>query len=477
MRLVDYIPKTRAWPHQLAAIHKYNEKGNLLFHHGMGCGKTKQIIDIIGQNNYKLTLIVCPKSVIPVWPEEFAKHGDGRTSVLCLDQKNTKLKATAAAAEIERANIVQSPIVLVINYDSVWLEPLGSLLMKVQWDLIVCDESHRIKSISGKASRYMGRIGKKAKHRACLTGTPMPHSPLDIYAQYRFLDPTVFGTSYIFFRNQYAIMGGFRPAGAQQGVQVLKFINLDQLSTKMYSIGHHVTKQEVLKDLPPVTHQYHRVILGEAERRAYDQMETNFIAEVNGGVVTAQNALAKLTRLQQIASGFGVDEATEDTKPIGSSKKNDLTDLLEGIDKEESVVIFCRFRYDIDQCHKSCYKNKRASYELSGSKNELNIWKQAKGAALVVQIQAGSEGIDLTLANYAIYYSLTFSLGTYEQSLARLDRPGQKNAVTYMHLIASNTVEDKIYAALRTKKNVVDRVVASYRADAAVSPVGGIAHG
>jgi SNF2 family DNA or RNA helicase len=102
------------------------------------------------------------------------------------------------------------------------------------------------------------------------------------------------------------------------------------------------------------------------------------------------------------------------------------------------------------------------SLELSGAKRGLAKWQKGGADVLVVQIQSGAEGIDLTRAHYAIYYSLGFSLGGYEQSLARIHRPGQKSKVTYYHLIVDKSVDVKVYKALKNKKKVIDAMLEEY---------------
>src|SRR5262249_16192811 len=132
--------------------------------------------------------------------------------------------------------------VAVVNYEAAWQEPMGALLLATKWDLVILDESHRVKAPGGKASMFCASLRKSAAARLCLTGTPMPLSPLDLYAQYRFLDPGIFGTSFAAFRNRYAVMGGYG------GHEVLGFDEerMPELNDRMYSIGFRVMADDVL---------------------------------------------------------------------------------------------------------------------------------------------------------------------------------------------------------------------------------------
>jgi SNF2 family DNA or RNA helicase len=125
----------------------------------------------------------------------------------------------------------------------------------------------------------------------------------------------------------------------------------------------------------------------------------------------------------------------------------------------EPVVVFCRFRCDLEEVAAACRRLGRSHSELSGVRNSLAEWQSGETSVLAVQIQSGGVGIDLTRASYCVYYSLGFSLGDYEQSLARLHRPGQTRCVRYYHLVAKDTVDEIVYESLRKRKEIVDGVL------------------
>ena len=121
---------------------------------------------------------------------------------------NVKAKRDEAQRKINLAKARGVPVVVVINYDSAWRTPFAEWALKQKWDLVVADEIHRCKAPGGKASRFLARLGKAARFRLGLSGTPMPHSPLDVYGYFRFIDATIFGWSYNRFRQHFAVMGG-----------------------------------------------------------------------------------------------------------------------------------------------------------------------------------------------------------------------------------------------------------------------------
>jgi SNF2 family DNA or RNA helicase len=141
------------------------------------------------------------------------------------------------------------------------------------------------------------------------------------------------------------------------------------------------------------------------------------------------------------------------------SKAATLEDRLEDLPQTEPVVVFCRFRNDLNEVAAMARRLGRTYAELSGNENTLERWQEGNATIIGVQIQSGGAGIDLSRAAYCVYYSLGFSLGEYEQSLARLRRPGQTRCVRYYHLVAQGTVDEQVYAALRERRSVVDAVL------------------
>jgi SNF2 family DNA or RNA helicase len=443
---------TDLWPHQSEAVERLLRDRYFYAGYDMGTGKTRVGVEAVNRLAPRLTLIVCPKAVQPVWPAQFALYGNGQRCVVL--EGSGREKHAQAKALIDSLD----PIAIVVNYDAVWRKPLGELLINTPWGLVICDEAHRIKAPGGVASRFMGRLSKLAKYRLCLSGTPMPHSPLDIYAQYRMLDPSVFGWTMAGFRARYCVMHPKFP-------KVLKWINEAELKSKIASRMLVVKKRDVL-DLPPTLDETIQVELSPAEMRVYRSLAKDFVADVESGQVTAGNALTRLIRLQQVCSGFTRADEQEREETLGSSKFDALRDWLEDLPEQEPLVVFCRFRRDLDAVHEAA--KERGSLELSGRRNELAEWQAGAKPVLAVQIQAGGLGVDLTRSAYAVYYSLGFSLGDYEQSRARLDRPGQTRSVTYVHLVATGTVDEQIVKALGEKRDVVNSIleaVNGYRQD------------
>jgi len=314
--------------------------------------------------------------------------------------------------------------------------------------LIVCDESHKLKDPGGRQSSFIAKLAEKAKYRMCLTGTPMPHSPLDIYGQYRFLDRGVFGSSFARFKQRYAEVGIFN--------EVRHFQNEQELNHKFYMLAYRATK-DVL-ELPPTMNEIRSCELGKKSAKVYQDLYRKFTADVGAGRVTVSNALVRLLRLQQVTSGF-VNTDEGNIVQVGTEKADLLAEVLDTLDPREPVVVFCVFHHDLDTIKAVAAKMGRRAAELSGRMNQLVEWQSGKYDVLATQIQSGGLGIDLTRAHYCIYFSIGFSLGNYEQSKARIHRPGQTERTVFIHLLADGTVDERVYEALAQRKQVIEHIL------------------
>jgi SNF2 family DNA or RNA helicase len=422
----------------------------------MGGGKSKVTIDLKRNFACNRTLIQAPKTVVSVWPDQFDRHWPGGATVLPLTDGSVKKKQQLAQEAWSKCDPM-SPLAIVINYESAWREPFRSWSLERTWDLLVCDEVHKIKADRGKSSMYCKELSTRGVHRLGLTGTPMPHSPLDVFAQYRFLNANVFGSSFPRFRSRYAVMGGFERR------QVMGWRYQDEMKKKIYSIAYRVPS-DVL-DLPEVIDMERRFALPKATQRIYASLESRLVTEVKEGTVTVRNALVKFLRLQQLTGGHLTDDDGV-SKKVESSKPSALHEVLEEIPEDESVVVVSRFHGDMDSIHEVCSAVGRTTGELSGRVNQLKEWQDGESNTLVLQEQTGGMGIDLTRTHYVVFYSLTFSLGDYQQVRARFHRPGQKKNVRFIHLVAEKTVDQKVLSALRAKEDVIRGLMTSMKEEA-----------
>lgn len=445
------------WLHQLRsfhfAYHRLRAHGGAMLALDMGTGKSRVAIDVINNVGAVRVLITCPTTVMDVWPEQFETHSVFEYEIHSCDRNHTiERRAAEAEAWLDKNHSG----VVIVNHEAVWVRPFAEFVLRAGFDILIVDECHRAKCPSGKFSKFLGRLPSVIKYRLGLTGTPTPHGLDDLYAQARFIDPSLFGTSHQVYKSRYVITGGFG------NYQTVGYKNVEEWNEKFHNLAIQVRAADVL-DLPEAVHTHRYCDLGDDERRLYREMEEHMIAEVKGGLITASNALVKLLRLSQIAEGVTKDELGNEVV-IGDSKAALLFDVLKNeIPQCEPVVVFCRFKCDLANVQTQAKATGRQYYELSGECKQLAEWKTAcgdgDGAVLGVQIQAGGVGISMVQAKYCVYMSKDFSLGNYEQSLARVHRPGQTGTVTYVHLVARGTIDETINKALAKRKDIVETIL------------------
>ena len=448
------------WVNQEEAFQFAKNRPSVMLDMDMGTGKTRVAIDLLRYHEEIQTiLVVCPKVVLEVWPKELEKHApDWKYSLLTLNKGTVVQKSIELKSFMECSNPI-FPKIVMVNYDIVWRQPLGGVIIGSRFDAIILDESHKAKSAGSKVSEYLAMIGKHAKYKYCLSGTPMANSPLDVYGQYRFLDPTIFGTRVGDFRDKYAIMGG------PEHNFVVGYKNLKDLNERFHSIAYSCKMDDIRdrlnlpEELPP------RIVYGElpgASAAVSKNLSKKFIAEIESKTIELKNVLQLGLRLRQITSGFCMAQDSplgpKELVVMNDVKERMLEDELSNVSPEASVVVFCVFRYDIESVYRACRRAGRDPFELSGLRNEKELWVANPGSVLIVQIQAGAEGIDMTKSHTCFYYSLPTSFAQYNQSKARLYRPGQENRVSFNYIMLRGTIDEVLYDSLQNKQDLVDGV-------------------
>lgn len=410
-------------------------------------------------------LVVAPTSVCSVWPhdlEAFAAF-PFQASVL-LGAKEKRLEALSKLTDYpETANRL---LVAVINYEATHRDGIFEALQDYAADLIICDESQRIKNPRAEQSKAVQKLGDAARFRLILSGTPVQNSVVDLYSQYRFLDPAVFGTNFYTFRNRYCQMGGYG------GHEITGYQHMDELTRKEHSIALRVTKAECL-DLPGQTFVRRYVQLEPAARRLYTQIARASCAELeNGEHVTASIVLTKLLRLMQLTGGFVQADGGDRPRPTGSAKLDALADILEDYvqDAGQKLVVFARFRPEIAAI---CQLLEQRGIRYGRIDGEVPMdqrgaivetFQQDPGVKVfVAQIQTAGLGITLHAASAAVFYSLDFNYANYAQALARIHRIGQAQPVTYIHLLAEHTVDEQVLDALERKEDLARTIVDGWK--------------
>lgn len=412
-------------------------------------------------------LIIAPTSVVAVWPKELEDYADFRyTCRTMLGDKATRLKQMQDLIAFKLPALK----VAAINYESTWREGIFEALQEYDADMIICDESQRIKTHDAEQSKAIHRLGDAARYKLILSGTPVQNNAIDIWSQYRFLDSTVFGRNFYAFKNHYCKMGGFG------NKQIVGYKDLDDLIQKEHSIAFRITKEEAI-DLPEQTFMTRKVQFDKKERQLYDRIRRDSFAELeNGGQITATTVLTKLLRLQQLCGGFLVDDTATKPQLVSRAKLDALSDIIQDyvIEGGRKLVIFARFIAEVDSIielgERLLAKQGKSLVAIYGA-----IPKEQRGAIVdqfqkdpdtvlfVGQIDTAGTGITLTAADTCVYYSKNFNYATYSQSLSRIHRIGQKNRCVYIDLEVEKTVDETISKSLTKKEDLAKTIVDSWR--------------
>ena len=470
---MHYLFKTKPYEHQLRAFNMSKDRVEFGYFMDMGTGKSKVAIDVFAYNydigKIRCVVITAPKGVYMNWiNQELPAHLPDRISALIVPWKAAPRKSEREALDSlfeseERLKI------LVVN-----IEALSSRRAHIFVDkfitlcgpcFMVVDESTTIKNHSSKRTKSTAILGQLCRFRRILSGYPVTRSPLDLYSQCSYLDWRLLGlSSYYAFRSRYAITHEMR-AGGRSFRHVVGYRRLDELTDKLTSFTYRVKKEECL-DLPPKVYMSRDVELTKEQKKMYESVRVTALAEINGEIeVTAPLVITRLLRLHQIVCGHvGTDDGE-----IVSLDNNRIDALMEVVNESAGKsIIWATYRYDIRaivEALESSFGKKSVVQYYGATKQEdrergiLAFQNNPETRFFVGNPQTGGYGITLTAASNVIYYSNSYNLEHRLQSEDRAHRIGQDKKVTYVDLIARGTVDEKIFKALRAKKNLAELVL------------------
>ena len=467
-----YKFKTKPYAHQLKALKMSWDKKSFAYFMEMGTGKSKVLIDNVSmlydKGKINGVLIVAPKGVYKNWyDQEIPTHLPNHIYKKVVlwkssdkSEKQKKLLNTLFETGLELH-------VLIMNVEALSTKngvDFAARFINSHETMMAVDESTTIKNPEAKRTKSIVALGKNAKYKRILTGSPVTKSPLDLYKQCEFLDPWLLDhSSYYSFRTRYAIMSTANFGGRSVQI-VVGYRNLGELSNKLKPFSHRVLKDDCL-DLPKKTFMKRVVQLTPDQNKVYTQMKKEALAMLNGKMITTANALTQLMRLQQITCGhFKADDGT--TQEIKSNRIDELVDVLNEI--EGKAVIWAHWQSDVKQIIKAlvdefgpdCYVDYYGlTPQEDRQKNIKRFQTDDKCRFFIGTPQTGGYGITLTAASNMIYYSNGYDLEKRQQSEARIDRIGQTKPMTYIDIICEDTVDDRIVKALRKKVDIASQVM------------------
>jgi SNF2 family DNA or RNA helicase len=466
---MHYKFKSKPFAHQNKALEMSWDKEVFAYFMEMGTGKSKVLIDNIAMlyNNGHINgaLIIAPKGVYKTWfdneiPNHMPDYIEKKVSLWRTDPNAKDLQPMfKPGADLH---------ILIMNVEAFSTKKglqFAHKFLSCHDTLMGVDESTTIKNPTAKRTKNILSLRSLTKYRRILTGSPVTKSPLDLFSQCNFLDPWLLDqSSYYSFRTRYAVCRKIQVHGRQVEI-VVGYRNLGELSDKLKPFSYRVLKDDCL-DLPKKTYMKRNIELTDEQKKVYKQMKKEALAVLNGKMVTSATVITQLMRLHQITCGhFKADDGT--IQEIKNNRIPQLMDILEEV--EGKAVIWAHYRHDIEKLVEAISKkygaNSVVTYYGDTTTDERAIAikkiqdKESPVRFIIGTPQTGGYGITLTGASTMIYYSNGYDLEKRQQSEARIDRIGQEKPMTYIDIMAEDTVDMKIVKSLRQKVNIATEIM------------------
>ena len=472
---MNYKFKTKPYAHQITALEKSWNKAHFAYFMEMGTGKSKVLIDNIAmlydKGKINGALIVAPKGVYQNWfdieiPNHMPTHIEKKMVLWKASfMKGNEIVSKEVDALFETGTDLH---ILVMNVEALSTKngvTFANKFLSCHETLMAIDESTTIKNPDAIRTRSIVQLGRFAKYRRILTGSPVTKSPLDLYKQCEFLNEGLLDyTSYYAFKSRYSVLRTANFGGRSVQI-VVGYKNLDELSERIEQFSYRVLKEDCL-DLPSYSFTKRIIQLSKEQQKIYQSMKQLALAQQNGKLMTTATALVQLMRLHQITCGhFKSDDGT--IQKIKNERLDALMDILSEV--ENKAVIWAHYKYDIEVIVEAIKKeygpDSYVTYygdtpsEIRQNNIKLFQDENSKVRFLIGTPQTGGYGITLTAGNVMIYYSNGYDLEKRTQSEARINRAGQKRKMTYIDIIAEDTVDEKIVDALRKKIDIASKVM------------------
>lgn len=470
--VIRYPFKNKPFLHQAAYLERFWDRPVAALFADMGTGKSFMLINnaamLYDRGKINGLLIVAPKGVYRNWygteiPKHMPDHVIYRMGLWSASPRKAEQVALDKLFEVS-----EDLKILIMNIEAFSTQKgfkFAQRFLLVHDAMMAIDESTTIKTPNSMRSKNTEKVGIAARYRRIMTGSPITKSPMDLYQQCAFLsDDCLDCPSYYSFQARYAVTIE-RQLSSHSFKQIVGYRHLDELKTKIDRFAFRVKKEECL-DLPDKLYVKREVDLTDEQVNAYNQMRTLALAQFDTGIVSTVNALTQLMRLHQIVCGHvKLDDGT--VRPLANKRVDELLAIVEETDGK--MIIWANYRHDIEAIKLALQKeygmNSVATYygDTSADERQEIVTRfqddQDELRFFVGNPSTGGYGLTLTAANVVVYYSNSFDLEKRLQSEDRAHRIGQTKNVTYIDLIAVNTVDEKIVRALREKINIATQVL------------------
>ena len=438
--------KTELMLHQMDAVSKMirSRIGGLFAE--MGTGKTRTAIELVQRRQARISNVVwfCPVSLKETINYEIRKHTDCE-SIYIFDDKTNERNIPCALWYIIGIESMSSSARVILTVDKL----IDSR------SFVIVDESSYIKGHRASRTKWITDLSKRALYRLILTGTPISQGVVDLYAQMRFLSPKILG-----YHSFYSFAANHLEYSEKFPDMIVRSHNTDYLAAKIKPYVYQVTKDECL-DLPTKIYKRRYFEMTSWQQELYAAIKNEFLETISDEDFSSIDIFKLFTELQQIVCGFVRHKGKMDELP--HYRIDRLMDIVASIPDHEKIIIWAKYIYDIDGI-RGALAEKFGDKSISifhGGLNEkernqqIDLFrKQAR--FFIATPSSGGHGLTLNEAHYVIFYNNSFKYAERLQAEDRCHRIGQENRVTYIDIICSDSIDERIDNALTNKGNVVD---------------------
>jgi SNF2 family DNA or RNA helicase len=484
---VEYPFKTRPYAHQARGFEASRDAMYFALWMEQRTGKSKLFLDTAAYNHLRgkidAVMIVAPNGVHLNWAkEEIPTHWpESHVPVRTLVYSSARASTKSFLQEFSSLMGFKGCAVLCMNIEATRTskgKDFARKFLSKRKVIIGVDESTDIKTPGSKQSRSTKALGRLAKMRRILTGTP--GKPMEQYAQISFLSPHILDTtSYAAFKAEYGIWEPRETGEGKTYTALVGHRNINKLNKLLEPHIFRVTREEAFPNMPPKVYTKRFIELSREQRRMYKELRDSFItAFADGSTVTATHVLTRMLRLQQIACGYvpvdygflqegdSIAKITEEVQPARIIPgPNPRLEALEAVleDTEGKAIVYCRFRLDFTLIKDLLSSGTFVEYhgQVPGPERAEAISRfqvDPEVRVMLANPRAVGRGFDLSAADSVIYYSNYFGLETRQQSEDRAQSGKRTTSALYTDIVAEGTVDEKIIRALRSDQRLADMI-------------------
>lgn len=413
----------KLYEHQKQALELTANQDHVAYYHDMGLGKTFTGAEKMMRLGTNVNLIICQKSKIDDWYEHFKTYYDMNPCDL------TKVKSHDLKDFIKASESVPVPTVYIINYELAFRRPE---LRQLQDFTLMLDESSLIQNEQAKRSKFILKL--QPKNVILLSGTPTGGKYEKLWSQLHLLGWNI---SKQMFYNHYVDYEWDNSEGFPRMV-IKGYKNEERLKKKMRQYGCHFLKTDEVFDLPEQIHQTIKV----NTTKEYRTFKKDSIITIGDVELVGDTTLTKMLYERQLCGQYNEE------------KIKAFSDLLEST--ENRLIVFYNFTAELEALKQVLKPLERPYSFVNGSAKDLLAYEQESDSVTFIQYQAGAMGLNLQKANKIVYFTPPLSSELFEQSKKRIHRIGQNKTCFYYYLTCKNSIELKIYATLKMRKDYTE---------------------